>query len=33
MNTFVVQELFEGIATANRRNSHDYQIVTTLFSK
>ena len=30
---FVVQELFESIATANRRNSHGRQIVTSLFSK
>lgn len=31
--TFVIQELFESIATANRRKSHDSQIVSTLFSK
>ena len=31
--TFVVQELFESIVTANRRNSHDSQIVTSFFSK
>ena len=31
--TFVVRELFESIATANRRNSHDSQIVTAIPQK